>query len=389
MLPWAFEWESGVTNAVVALANECRSEAAYRPVALEVDWAANPPREDEWRGISRVRLRLRAPWSDRRPIWGIPSYLVHLPIDFYRLWKLIRRYDLRVINRQFPGLDAFGLVLMRRVGLFSGKNVFTFQGSDVRLVLNTRGITRWFWRLMLRSVDLLVFVSEGLKEEFLDFDPGLRSRSVVVHNGVDVEEFIRRSEAPVKSSSFSLSSPLILSIGGFEHRKGHDLLVEAFELVLQQRQDARLSIVGRTGPNLDVVRKIAAERGIEDRIALLTHTPYDHIPAFMRSADLFVLCSRWEKGKYGEGFPLVLAESGALARPVVSTCSTGCDEIIYDGETGRLVPLDNPVALAHAIIELLNNRDRASQMGMNLHKLVCEKFTWQHAWYKYRALVES
>src|SRR5262249_16342561 len=122
---------------------------------------------------------------------------------------------------------------------------------------------------------------------------------------------------------------------------------------------------------------------------LFTDIPYSHIPGLLRRADVFVLCSRWERGKFGEGFPLALAESGALGRPVVSTCSTGCDEIIRDGETGRLVPLENPAALARAILDLLNDRERAQQLAANLHNLVCERFTWQHAWHRYRVLVES
>jgi glycosyltransferase involved in cell wall biosynthesis len=72
----------------------------------------------------------------------------------------------------------------------------------------------------------------------------------------------------------------------------------------------------------------------------------------------------------------------------VSTHSTGCDEIIRDGQTGRLVAVEDPAALACAILDVLNDQTEAQRMANNLHNLVCTQFTWKHAWRKYRTLLE-
>ena len=56
-----------------------------------------------------------------------------------------------------------------------------------------------------------------------------------------------------------------------------------------------------------------ANLGLANHVALLTDIPYSEVPALIRRADVFVLCSRWEKGKFGEGFPLALAEAERLA----------------------------------------------------------------------------
>jgi glycosyltransferase involved in cell wall biosynthesis len=242
---------------------------------------------------------------------------------------------------------------------------------------------------MLRRTDALVFVSQGLKEEFLALDPGLDKRCIVVHNGVDVDAFKRRSEQFRAVELFQGSHDVILSIGKFEHRKGHDLLVRAFEIVKRQRSNARLVMIGGAGPTLEPIRLLVSSLGLDEQVTILTNVPYLDIPGLIRRSQVFVLCSRWEKGKYGEGFPLALVESGALARPVVTTNSTGCDEIIQDGQTGRLVAVEDPNALACAMLDLLNNPTKAQKMGMNLHALVCRQFTWRHAWGKYRALIEA
>jgi glycosyltransferase involved in cell wall biosynthesis len=128
---------------------------------------------------------------------------------------------------------------------------------------------------------------------------------------------------------------------------------------------------------------------LEAHVALVTDVPHDEVAAFVRRADVFVLSSRWRKGEFGEGLPLVLAEAGALAKPIVSTRSTGCDEIIVDGETGRLVELENVPQLAQAILDQLNDPENAQRMGKNLQKRVAERFTWKEAWRKYRSLFEE
>jgi len=390
-LPWSFDLEGGgVAHAVFGLADQCRTDSTYSPIALEMDWQCKRPVLDQWRGIPRVRLRLRTPWQKEYRFRAAISYLAHLPTDLWRLRRITTAHNLRAINSQYPGLDSFNFVLMRHLGLFCGKNVFTFQGTDVRLVLGTKGLIRTLWKWMLRRVDVLVFVSEGLKDEFLAFDPRLAERCVVVHNGVDVEAFSRlSSECAPYPTLFDDSHDVVLSIGKFEYRKGHDLLVKAFELVLRQYPSARLAIIGGSGPTLEATRDLIATLGLRDTVTVLTDIPYKQIPSLIRRSEVFVLCSRWEKGHFGEGFPLALAESGALARPVVSTQSTGCDEIIQDRHTGRLVALEDPAALAGAILDVLRDRADANRMASHLHQLVCSQFTWQHVWCKYRRLLEA
>ena len=389
LVPWSPDRGGGVTHVVVALLNECAAEGAYRPIVLEVNWAFRRPENDQWRGIPRVRLRLGSPCSSRR-LRAPLSFLILFPAELRRLRRLISAHGLGAINMHFAGLESFSFVALRRLGLFRGKYVLTFHGSDVRQVLRTRGAQRALWRLMLHGVDLLVFVSEDLKEEFLAFDPSLASRCVVIHNGIDIQAFTRNCQEDLPLPEFFAGShDTLISVGQFEYRKGHDLLIQAFELVLRERSHARLAIVGRSGPTLEGTRKLIAERGLETHIALFTDLPHSHVPVLLNRADVFVLSSRWRKGEFGEGFPLVLAEAGALARPVVSTQSTGCGEIISDRVTGRLVPLEDPPALADAILDLLNDRVSAQRMGLNLQRIVREQFSWQQAWAKYRQLLDA
>ena len=74
-------------------------------------------------------------------------------------------------------------------------------------------------------------------------------------------------------------------------------------------------------------------------------------------ADLFVLSSHWE------GLAIVIAEAMALGKPVVSTNTCGSDEIIDNGKTGIIVPVNRPEIMADVILDLLNKPDLMKSMG--------------------------
>src|SRR5436309_13737210 len=93
LLPWPFDFQGGgVNHAVFGLVNECIAEAVYRPVAIESSWEYERLQKDQWCGITRIRLRLRPPFSEKRPLRTAISYAIHLPGEIYRLWRVIKAH---------------------------------------------------------------------------------------------------------------------------------------------------------------------------------------------------------------------------------------------------------------------------------------------------------
>ncbi len=131
----------------------------------------------------------------------------------------------------------------------------------------------------------------------------------------------------------------VLTVGSLKEEKNHSLLLCAFARL--PRPDARLVLLGQ-GPNESKLRSLAGELGIAERV-IFAGFHADPSP-FYATADLFVLSSDYE------GFGNVIVEALSFGLPVVSTdCPAGPAEILENGRWGRLVPVGDAEALAHAM----------------------------------------
>ena len=142
----------------------------------------------------------------------------------------------------------------------------------------------------------------------------------------------------------------LLAMGRLHRNKGFDTLIQALALV----PDAHLSIAGE-GPERAALEGLAHSLGVQDRLALLGWR--EDTGALLAACDLFVLSSRQE--------PLgnVVLEAFSASVPVIATATPGPQELIADGETGLIVPVDDPDSLAHAVKDLIADPDRAEALA--------------------------
>ncbi|GII00972.1 hypothetical protein Pta02_29800 [Planobispora takensis] len=203
-------------------------------------------------------------------------------------------------------------------------------------------------RTAARWTGLTVCVSEG--EAALARDGGLRGNLTVVRNGVDLDRF-RPADAAGKARAREMlgvpaDDPLVVCVGRVTRQKGQDVLAAAWEPVVRRCPRARLAIVGdgdlrpalRTGPGM-----------------LFTGAVDDARPWYA-AADVVVLPSRWE------GLPLTALEAMACGRSLVASGIPGLREVVT-GETGALVPPEDDLALAEAVLLRLLHPELARLEG--------------------------
>ncbi|MGH3072975.1 MAG: glycosyltransferase [Gaiellaceae bacterium] len=144
--------------------------------------------------------------------------------------------------------------------------------------------------------------------------------------------------------------PLIGSIGRLSREKGVDVLLRA----LPDLPGVTALIVGE-GPERQALEALASELGVAERTIFTGRVPESR--PYFPTLDVYVLPSRFE------GLPLTVVEAMLASRPVVATNVGSVSEAIADGETGLLVPPNDPAALARAVRSVLDDAARAAAMG--------------------------
>ena len=181
-------------------------------------------------------------------------------------------------------------------------------------------------------------------------------------SGVDVSRFSPTPEAE--------GPPLVVLASRMLWGKGVGDFAEAARLVREAIPDARLALVGPTDEgNPGAVPEAQLREWVS-----AGHVEWwgfrDDMEAILASAHVVCLPSR-----YGEGVPRILIEAAATGRALVATDIAGCREIVRDGETGRLVPHSDPLALADALVGLLRDPDARRRMGAQARDLAVREFS--------------
>ena len=181
------------------------------------------------------------------------------------------------------------------------------------------------------------------------------SKISVVHNGIDIDRFSR----PVAHDD---TRPILVgTVGHLAPIKGHDIFVRAAKLISERRQDARFVIIGEDKSPQRSHRKLLedliAELGLSENVTMPGW--HDDIPSVLSSVTLFVSAAR------SEPFGLSIVEAMAAGLPIVAAASEGALEIIEDGVSGKLVPVDDAESLAKAINDLLDDPLERSRLGRN------------------------
>jgi glycosyltransferase involved in cell wall biosynthesis len=206
--------------------------------------------------------------------------------------------------------------------------------------------------------------------------------SGVIYSGVDLSRF---SLAPLPASSNSeegsanpkLANPKIVGlVGRICPWKGQHVFLAAAAQVHARWPGTRFRIIGaalfREHDYEVSLRRMVQEHGLEEVVEFVGFQ--DDIAAAIQSLDILVHAST-----VGEPFGQVIVQGMACGKPVIATNGGGVPEIVVDGQTGVLVPMNDASAMAEAICVLLADEQRARQMGAWGHQRVVERFTIQQS----------
>lgn len=301
----------------------------------------------------------------------------------WRLYRFFRREKPLIIHSHTPKAGTVGMIAARLAGV--PIRMHTVAGLPL---LRAKGLKR----RLLDFVEKITYAcathvypnSEGMKTIILKEKLCRRPEKLKViangsSNGIDTTRFAptiyTEEEKQLLRCEFQLPADafVFVFIGRLVTDKGINELIEAFNRISRQYNQARLMLVGRLEPELDPLKK-------ETLASIHTH-PHIHyvewqidVRPYLAASDALVFPS------YREGFPNVVMQAGAMGLPAIVTDINGCNEIVRDEENGLIVPPENVEALCQKMERLLTDPGCMSRLQSNARVFITTRYQQETVW---------
>ncbi len=256
-------------------------------------------------------------------------------------------------------------ILSCMLGLTTLVGPFVGRAAGVPVVVNNqRNLSYWlrggaresvYGFVSRRVVDAVIVNSSAAVRELSGRFRVPESKIENIGVGTDLERILRATPAEELKRELGLGESKVVGVvAKLSPVKGHGHFLEAAASISKADGDVRFLIVG-DGPERKRLEREAGELGLSERVHFIGVR--EDVPAVLKLMDVLVLSS------LSEGSPNVLLEGMAAGVPVVAMRVGGVPEVVEDGVSGLLVDPGDAPALSNAVLRLLNDADRAREMG--------------------------
>lgn len=285
-----------------------------------------------------------------------------------RLYLMVRGFKLLVF-RKFPFIvDKFILKNDADIEIATGYTMF----SDVLNSANKKSKKiGWFHSditfpklqpivpQLLKQIsqfDYFIFGSQQAKDIFVETYPNIKlPPNSVILNTIPIDEIKQKADES-RPKIISNNLPTFVAVGRLHSRKGHHKLLEAHYRLLKENIQHQILVIG-DGEERENLQKNIQHLGVEQSFRLLgtLTNPYPYI----KNADFFIMPSE------SEGWPLIIAETLILQKPIIATNVGGIPEMITHHKNGILTEY-NVEALYQAMKEAMTNDELIKNIKQNL-----------------------
>jgi phosphatidylinositol alpha-1,6-mannosyltransferase len=300
--------------------------------------------------------------------------LLPTPRVAFNLARIIKERDIKVAAFGAAAPLALLSASMKRAGVT--KTVALTHGHEVwwaKVLPFT-----WAIRRIGSTVDTLTYLGEFTQHAISQSLSASAGKAMVkIAPGIDVDHFAPVDSAALRKELSIEDKKVIVSVGRLVHRKGQDHLIEAMPEILKSVPDAHLLMVGK-GPYLEHLAKLVAINKLENHVSFIGRIQYEDLPKFICAGDVFAMPSRSRlAGLEVEGLGIVYLEASSCGLPVIAGSSGGAPDAVIDGVTGFVVDGTNNQQIAKAAIELLNDPEKAQQMGTAGRQWIIDNWRWE------------
>ncbi len=290
---------------------------------------------------------------------------------FFALWRLFRIEQPNIIHLNSSKIGALGALAGRLARV--PKIIYTAHGwafNEQRPAWQLKLITLIHWLTAIWCHQVITVAK--VEAEQVRHWRKTAGKLVTIYNGLKPEILLYRDTARER---LSMRDPDLLpyrrdfwlgTIAELHPNKDLVTAIQAIKLTTKQYPDIRFVIIG-SGQERQALEKLISELALVNNVFLLG--PLPEAAKYLKAFDIFLFNSR------KEGLPYAVLEAGLAALPVIATNVGGIPEIIESGQTGVLVPPEQPAVTTEAILNLMANGLEREILGRNLESVIRTRFS--------------
>ncbi len=251
---------------------------------------------------------------------------------------------------RFAARDARVLLVVHTV------HGLSFNRTQARIVQRFYAWLEW---LAARRSDAIVTVAEALADQMVSAGVCARDKLLTIYSGMEVEQFTPRAaaRAAIRSAwGVSETDVVVGTVARLFRRKGYEQLLPIMAAAAARAPRLRFVWIGDGAQRAEYEAELA-RRGLRDRTILTGLVPPARVPELLSGCDILAHTSQWE------GLPRAVVQALLLQVPAVAFAIDGTPEVVRDGHTGRLVPLNDLDGFVTALCELAGDADLRQRLG--------------------------
>jgi len=287
----------------------------------------------------------------------------------YKLYKLIKSQKPDIVHTHTAKAGTLGRIAAVLAGV--PYKVHTFHGHVLHSYFGTvkTKVFIWIERILARFTSRIIVVSPLQYQELChQIKIASADKFSIIRIGFDLEEFFNIGKycgKLRKELNISENIPLVGIVGRLTAIKNHELFLRSAKRVLEKNTNVKFVIVG--GGELEAeLKKVAVSLNIQDEVIFLGWRK--DMLSIYADLDIVALTS------LNEGTPVTLIEAMASGKAVVATSVGGVPDIVFDGQTGILVPSRDEEKFAKSIVNLLQDPSKRQDLGKHGREFAMDNY---------------
>ncbi len=380
VMSWGRDGVGGVNQVVNNLCKQLKDEKDLDVSLLIRDWDALKVKAEESSDVPVYRFNI-PDFFEEKSRWILRCKMViKFIIRLYPLYCFIKNNNITIVNLHYPSSYALAFAILKYLGVIKGL-ILSFHGAEFTKLNETEFYKYGIWNFIFDNSDNIIACSESFANQIKKSIPDKNKIISFVHNGVDTD--LLKLDITQITKKVDESCYTILCVGTFEHKKGHDILIEAFKKLHTENPSLNLIIIGRSTPYLKTIKDQINDLKLVNNVSLICDLKHEDLIKYYRMADVFVLPSRIEP------FGIVGLEAGLFGLPVVASDTGGIPEYIRHHINGCLFPVGDVDTLISELKCLIDDKQFSNDLGEQLQNDVLQYYNWEVGAAKYKGIIHK